>query len=435
MTTALSPEVKPTSTAANANSTANASTAAKASTTANVGYPTASNPLTIKSPDHRLLGVIDLNGGMLARLIYQGSAPASVIAAASATTQANATAPANTTTQALTQIPAYPAEQQDLPYTYDLLHQAPWLKSDYYKDAPGLEQHLSGEWACVPFGWISADSELFKKNAAHGLPCHSTWQVLAHSAHEIKLSYTYPEDYPLEKIERTVTLTNQGVNFSYTVTAKRDCALPLGAHPCFPNQGPLNEFYLEIKGDGIVYPQDCEPHISRLKSGAHFSDLHHLPLKLAAVPGQAEATIPGATEATEATAASQVASSLETAPAFIDATHLPWDWNSEEIVQMLHPEGEAILTYPKKGLKLILSWDSSKVPTCLLWLSQQGRTYEPWGGKNRCLGIEPIAGAWDFAPLSLAEDNPVAKQGVATKVNIKANAPFTFDYAITVTDL
>ncbi len=327
------------------------------------------NPIELMSKPGKLKGLIDLKGGMLARLQYLKADNVWV----------------------------------------DVLHKAPWLKEDYFNDAAGLERHLAGEWACVPFGWVSEDTELFKANASHGMPCHNEWQVEAISEDraEIVLRYSYSEVYPLSHVVRAVTLTDEGVRFSYTVVARKSCEVPMGAHPVFPLNGVENELDLQIAGDGMVYGIECEPKVSRFETGAYFKSLKEIPVK------ESFRGLDGNTKTAS-------------------IAKLPFAYDTEEIVQMIHPQGQAILTYNNKGLRLILEWESEKIPSCLLWISNRGRKFEPWNSQNCCLGIEPIASAWDLAPQSVASLNPIKEKGVATAVKLQAETPFTFNYELKV---
>ena len=183
-----------------------------------------------------------------------------------------------------------------------------------------------------------------------------------------------------------------------------------GYNPVFPTAGKDNELELEIAGDGMVYGIECEPKVSRLVVGAHFDALSAIPLQ-------------------------EQYHNLDGNSSVMDGTHLPKPYHTEEIVQMLHPNGQAVLKYKNKGIKVTLSWDKDLIPTCLLWMSNYGRKFEPWQGKNCCLGIEPIAGAWDLAEQSIKDDNAIAKAGVATTVALKAQVPTTFKYEIAISDL
>lgn len=336
------------------------------------------NPIFLKSQSGSHEAIVDLNGGMLAQLYVKPKE--------------------DSTGESSKKIAIF--------------HQAPWLKENYYQDKAGLMEHLSGEWACVPFGFVTQDSSLFLANAPHGLPCHSAWTVkeLSEDKSKLTICYDYPSDNDLKHIERTIELSEDKVYLSFTIVSKKDCSAPMGVHPVFPTKGMENELELEIAGDGMVYGIECEPNVSRLVTGAYFDSLSAVPLK-------------------------EQYHNLDGNSTVMDGTHLPKPYDTEEIIQMLHPNGEAILKYKNKGLKVTLSWDKELIPTCLLWISNYGRKFAPWNGENCCLGIEPIAGAWDLAQQSVNNDNAIVKEGVPTTVSLKAGSPITFNYQLAIESL
>lgn len=339
------------------------------------------NPVILHSKNRHFRAWVDLNGGMLSRLCFFPHAAADAAASA-----------VSTTVQGI-----------------DILYRAPWLSDDYFSLPPNLEQHLAGEFACVPFGWVSQDNALLRTTTSHGLPCYGKWEVeaVSEAQDEVVLRFTFPDDYPLKHVVRAIALGEEGVRWELTVVARQKCSFPLGLHPIFPLGGAENELHLEIAGETLVYPQDCEPEVSRLVCGAEGVNLAHLPLK---------AEYQGRDGNGE----------------YANGTHLPWPYDTEEIVQMLKPQGRALLTYPRKGVKLTLLWDKEKLPCCLLWISNRGRQHVPWCGRNCALGIEPIASAWDMADLSLLDDNPVRQRGIKTNVTLQPDVPFNVHYELTV---
>lgn len=303
---------------------------------------------------------------------------------------------------------------------HSILHKAPWLKENYESDAPALDNHLSGEWACVPFGFVTYDHEVFKQGAAHGLPCHSKVDVKSSTKDGITLHYQYPKDSPLQELLRTIELIEEDdelkVNFSFTVIAKDDCKVPLGAHPCFPlyntslpcSQQPLTKSVVKLDANfdfGMVYPVECEKGVSRLLPQSTFTKLSSVKL----LPDYCN---------------------LDGNTSECNLERLPLPYRTEEIVQLLGIKSIA-LHYKELGYILNLSWDDTYVKSALLWISNEGRSYEPWRSQNRCLGIEPIASAWDMGDIS-TKDNPIKSAGYPTYVELKKDTPFTFKYSLAI---
>ncbi|EAT4282406.1 hypothetical protein EU691_01295 [Salmonella enterica] len=279
----------------------------------------------------------------------------------------------------------------------ELLYQAPWINENSMDgDIPPLMQQLAGEWVGVPFGCVAQDDSLFFRNAPHGLPVNGEWYFTASTSHDAAIRYDYPIAYPLSHLERHIALTDDSVNFSLTITARRNCRFPLGLHPIFPIGGDAGAVDILVSGDGMVYPQATEPGVSRLIPSAHFTSLRDVPL------------LGGAMQ---------------------DISHLPLPYNTEEIVQLLAPQGLVTLRYPQRRLQLTLKWDSELLPHCLLWISNGGRSLPPWNGRNYCLGVEPICSAWDLGPESLASP-PITRHCAPTSVNLMSNEVLTLSYQL-----
>lgn len=279
----------------------------------------------------------------------------------------------------------------------ELLYQAPWLKeSIQYDQAPALIQRLAGEWVGVPFGCVENNNGLFLCDAPHGLPVNGEWSFESQTDHNVTMHYVYPADYPLQRLERGIRLTDQGAEFTLAIHARESCRFPLGLHPIFPVGGAAGDVEIEANGGGIVNPGSAASDFSRLAPGVHFSALHSVP-------------------ASDGT--------------LLNISRLPLCDDSEEIVQLLQPQGSITLLYRQRRLQLTLRWDPSVLPNCLLWISNGGRHYSPWNGRNYCLGVEPVCSAWDLGPQSL-EDNPISLTGTPTAVSVNAGEALTLNYLI-----
>lgn len=285
----------------------------------------------------------------------------------------------------------------------EVLYQAPWLNEPAQDAAlPPLMRRLAGEWVGVPFGCVEHDDPLFLQDAPHGLPVNGTWRLTEQTAHALQMRFDYPAHYPLAQLERRITLSGGGAaDFSLTIYARETCRVPVGLHPIFPFGGDAGDVTIQTHGGGMVYPRATEPGISRLTPGARFTHLR-------AVPAGGDATC--------------------------DISRLPLAYDSEEIVQLLEPQGNVTLSYAQRRLRVALSWDDRLLPHCLLWISNAGRRFSPWNGRNYCLGVEPICSAWDLGPLSLA-DNPITLNGTPTAVDLRAGEALTLTYQICCSEI
>lgn len=355
------------------------------------------NPLLLQSAKGSLIATIDFHGGMLSQLIYQRKSG----------------------------------------QVLDLLYHAPWLKDNYYFRSPNLEQHMAGEWPCVPFGWCVTDAEANRAIVQHGFACQNHWNVemvltsqseflqyvdnpeaelVSDNSLEsclgsgVVMSYQYPEDMPLEKIVRSLYINDKDVLFNFTLYPRRDCKVPMAAYPLFAMHPDNDLVMLDIEGDGVVYPRQYEPGVSRFLQKSHFFSLDSIALRKEFVNKDGNGLS-------------------------ADATVLPFRYPTEEVVQMLNPKGRARLYYPNKQLHLVLKWEETKLPNCVVWISNGGRSYAPWGGESYCLGVAPMIGTWDMADEALHPNNLIEQHGQPTYVQLKAGQRFSFSYSLFVEDL
>jgi hypothetical protein len=236
------------------------------------------------------------------------------------------------------------------------LAEAPWHgDSDIIGDAsiPAHLRHLGGEWPCVPFGSSAADP------VTHGYGTDNRWRLLNGGRENSVWEIVYPADRPVERLRREIMGVHghAAVDFTLTVTARRDCTLPIGLHPIvrLPDAGGT----LRIEGShayGETFPVVFQPDVSRLAPGARFAGTRALPLA-------------GGGDTTLSALAAEV---------------------TEEAFQLFGVDGDLRAVYPDDGYALQLSWQARDFPTCLFWLSAGGRTAKPWNGRFRGLGIEPL---------------------------------------------
>ena len=71
-----------------------------------------------------------------------------------------------------------------------------------------------------------------------------------------------------------------------------------------------------------------------------------------------------------------------------------------------------------------------RLPSLLLWMSNRGRKYDPWNGRNLCLGVEPIASAFDLGTPASVAPNPIAAAGVATALTLDPATPVTVGFRL-----
>lgn len=291
----------------------------------------------------------------------------------------------------------------------DPFYRAPWNETDC---EDSLLRYLRGDFLCAPFGarpaavealeepWRTLTARASADAYAHGAPANHTWRVRCDGADRC---IAQTENLPwFSAIERTVSCT---ADHHLTIADRLEpCGtfrLPMGLHPIFRLPETPGAAALRLPScDGIrTFPGDMD-HVSQL------------------VPDQA---LPDLTAVTDRQGRTW------------DLTHLPLPLETEELV-LLHGvrEGRVALENRAEGYRVVLRWDADQLPNCLLWISNRGRNFAPWNGRNLCLGIEPIAAAFDLGVDVSCGDNPLQQQGAVTAMAFTNGKPVTIAHEIYV---
>ncbi|AQP46159.1 hypothetical protein RPIT_12820 [Tessaracoccus flavus] len=265
------------------------------------------------------------------------------------------------------------------------LYEAPWLGQ--WQGDP-LLAHLRGDFVCVPFGM-----------PGHGYAANHAWELLDVSDERAVLSIAYPEDHPVERVTREVVCADGALEFADSIEMREPASLPLGLHPMFRLPDGVGEARLVLPDAAAILtpPQPPEP-TARLLPGQRFID----PTRAPSVDGTA------------------------------DLTRLPWEGRSEDLAQLVDVvEGRVGLVVD--GVTTVLEWDQTVLKHCLLWVSNRGRDYPPWNGRNLCLGVEPVTSAFDLGAEASAGRNPVADEGVQTAVSLEPGETHVVHHRVSVT--
>jgi hypothetical protein len=265
---------------------------------------------------------------------------------------------------------------------------APWGDDERW---PGLMRALRGEWPCLPFGMVQAPRGLphgFEVRAAadgwdHGYAANHLWRRVEQTAHRLTLAIDYPPEADIDSLERTIEADPDApaLVVSVTVRARRTVVLPFALHPTFavPEKGieVLACRHRRIHG----YPVAPEPGVSRVVPNSTFASL-------AAIP---------------------------TAAGPLNATRLPLPEKTEELLQMEGCEPPFVVRYRSPRADVLLDWNPAELPDALLWISNGGRSHEPWAGRHFALGVEPANSFFDLGRVaSPPADHPLAgRHGLA----------------------
>lgn len=303
-------------------------------------------------------------------------------------------------------------------------YEAPWLGQPE-PQPPGLLGVMRNEFACVPFGVPYAPEGLptgWREAAAtpvaahdtvldasddlqHGHGCTGEWALVRQTAHEIEIALDYPDGSPITRLTRVIRADPQRPAFDIVlrIDARIAARRPVGLHPNLALPALAGAFRIAPGAFrfGMVHPGGPEPGVSRAAPGATFDALGNVPLRDGDI---------GAFD------------------------RLPLAHAAEEILQLCGIDGTVSLTDDVAGATYRLSWDAGKLPSLLLWISNRGRTYAPWNGRNLCVGIEPVASAFELGCAASLAPNPISKRGVPTALSINAQQPTAIAYRFEVLD-
>ncbi|OXI43836.1 hypothetical protein CFB84_20080 [Burkholderia aenigmatica] len=296
-------------------------------------------------------------------------------------------------------------------------YEPPWLVEEAERPT-GLLAHMRSEFPCLPFGtpWLSdavveewrdavaanandGDSRIDESDdLLHGYGCIADWNLVRKNSLEVELALEYPETSSIRRVSRAIRAVpdRPAIDFQFVVEARERTRRPLGLHPMLklPSLAGAMTINPGVFRFGVVHPGGPEPGVSRAMPGAFFSELGKVPLS----DGQAVA---------------------------FDC--LPFEYDTEEIIQLCGTDG-CVDIADESGVAYRLSWDASVLPSLLLWISNRGRQQGPWNGRNLCLGIEPIASAFELGCRASLSDNPINQRGVSTAVLIEPGNPVVINY-------
>ncbi|MFM0741074.1 hypothetical protein PQQ51_27850 [Paraburkholderia xenovorans] len=286
------------------------------------------------------------------------------------------------------------------------LQVAPWEDDPHL---PGIMRALRGEWPCLPFGMVEAPLCLppdFRLRDAddswvHGYGANHMWEWVEQSEHMLKLQIEYPPGSEIERLERTISVQPDApaLIVSLTVHARRDTILPFALHPTFAVPSGGVEI-LACAFDAIhSYPVAQEAGVSRILPNRTISSLKEIPATYG----------------------------------MMDATCLPLPRATEELVQIAGCKPPFVLRYPEQQADVFLDWDAEDLPDALLWISNGGRTHEPWSGRHFAVGVEPTHSFFDLGRVVIPPaDHPLAdRAGLVFRVG----RPRTITYRLSAREV
>jgi hypothetical protein len=192
------------------------------------------------------------------------------------------------------------------------------------------------------------------------------------------------------------------IDFRLTIEVRKPTRRPVGVHPNLALPHLIGG--LQIRPGsfrlGFVHPAGPEPGISRGLPGATFVDLAAVPL-LSGGTGRFD--------------------------------RLPFVHDTEEMLQLCGVDGSVVLANTEERVSYELTWDAAILSSLLLWMSNRGRRYAPWNGRNMCVGVEPMTGLLDLGCNASLAVNPLNIKGYPTALSLDPAKPTIIQYRFAAT--
>lgn len=297
-------------------------------------------------------------------------------------------------------------------------YEAPWLNEGETAE-PQILNNLRSEFPCVPFGAdypVESVIDEWKPGLAaeispsdidldttdlllHGYCSAADWYLIQQTDRHIEIAIDYPRSSPIRRLVRTISADLNGpcIDFSLKIEMRTAARRPVGLHPNFAVPHFVGALQIS-PGEfqfGIIHPAGPEKGVSRASPGALFEDLREVPLLAGG-----------------------------TAP----FDRLPFSFDTEEVLQLCGVDGTVTVVNAEDSAEYTLSWDEKILPSLLLWISNRGRSYAPWSGRNLCVGIEPMIGTFDLGSRMSLAPNPISRRGIATALTLDPENPTTIQY-------
>lgn len=247
-----------------------------------------------------------------------------------------------------------------------------------------VERALSGDFLCAPFGPSDVEPA-----PAHGWSANSPWTVTDTGAAFVAARL----DRPImgARIEKRLELSDTAPLLIQThhVTGGSG-GLTLAHHPMV-HVARGGRFCCSPKRLALAPDTPLEPDRHRLASGATATDLTRFP-------------------------------GSDGDP--VDLTRLPIGDAHEDFVTLVEAKGNAIgwtavIREAEDDIVFFLK-DPGVLPVTMLWHSNAGRDYAPWGGRHRnVIGVEDGCAAGAAGHRAALGPNPVAATGVPTSLRLE----------------
>ena len=297
------------------------------------------------------------------------------------------------------------------------LARAPWIDANGIGER-GLDAHpghlrvLGGDFVGLPFGASGAPAGLdaawaglipdAAPDPVHGHAAEFEWSVLEQTADSVRLGIDYPLDSPIARLERTIGLRADAaaIDFQLDVIARATATVSVALHPILRLPDEPGELSIEVPfTTGFTYPGRIDPGLGPTAPWREFTSLSSIPARDGGV---------------------------------VDFSRVPLETPVQDNVLLAGVTGPVHARFADTGTHVTIEWDRALVPNLMLWLSDGVIDEEPWNGRYRGLGVEPLAAAFDFADSVSIAANPLTERGVRTAIDVATARPLVIRHSIAV---
>lgn len=118
-----------------------------------------------------------------------------------------------------------------------------------------------------------------------------------------------------------------------------------------------------------------------------------------------------------------------------DLTRMPARFGHADLVQVANKSWQALggpawttATFTDEGFLWFSLKDPDVLRSTVFWIENHGRHGAPWNGRNNCVGLEDVTAYFADGLAASIQDNKLAKEGVPTAVELRADRPMVVNY-------
>jgi hypothetical protein len=286
---------------------------------------------------------------------------------------------------------------------------APWATETIDKSNPPIIKVLRGDFFCMPFGGNGTPYR-GERHPVHGEPANAKWKLesLTNGRGERPtLHASLDTKVRRGRVDKYVSLgVDHDAVYQRHVVSKMSGPMNFGHHamvkfPDTPGSGVISTSPFAY---GQVFPEPVERPENRgysiLKPGAAFESLDNVPM----VTGETT-----------------------------DLSRYPARRGYEDLVMLVADDSKPFawtaVTFAEQRYVWFALKDPRVLRSTILWISNGGRHYAPWSGRHvNVLGLEEVTANFHVGLAESVADNPIARRGYATKVELMRDRPLVVNY-------